>query len=159
AEEHQKILAGERNPEWRSYYNLLWHIGGSQSDMANLCAEDVDWENKVISFHRMKTGTVVQFHFGAQVANLLSDLPGQGLLFPRIARMKESDRASLFSRRCRLVGVSGVSLHCYRYSWAERAKVAGYPERFAQEALGHKSRAVHQAYAKKARIKLPSLED
>jgi len=42
---------------------------------------------------------------------------------------------------------------------AERAKMAGYPERFAQEALGHNSKAVHRAYAKRALMKLPSLED
>jgi hypothetical protein len=34
-----------------------------------------------------------------------------------------------------------------------------YPERFAQEALGHNSRAVHRAYAKRALMKIPSLED
>jgi len=33
-----------------------------------------------------------------------------------------------------------------------------YPERFAQEALGHNSKAVHRAYARKANVKLPSLE-
>jgi integrase len=159
AEEHQKILQGERNPEWVAYYNMLWHIGGSQSDVANLCAEDVDWEHKVIGFNRMKTGSVVQIHFGNEVENLLKDLPGEGPLFRRIARMKESDRGSLFRRRCRLVGVSGVSLHSYRYSWAERARAAGYPERFAQEALGHASKAVHRAYAKRAQVKIPSLED
>jgi hypothetical protein len=47
----------------------------------------------------------------------------------------------------------------YRYAWAERAKTVGYPERFAQEALGHNSKAVHRAYAKRALMKLPSLED
>ena len=47
----------------------------------------------------------------------------------------------------------------YRYAWAERAKTAGYPERFAQEALGHNSKAVHRAYAKRALMKIPSLED
>lgn len=35
----------------------------------------------------------------------------------------------------------------------------GYPERFAQEALGHNSKAVHRAYAWRAFMKLPSLED
>jgi hypothetical protein len=34
-----------------------------------------------------------------------------------------------------------------------------YPERFAQEALGHNSKAVHRAYAKRALMKIPSLED
>ena len=32
-----------------------------------------------------------------------------------------------------------------------------YPERFAQEALGHDSKAVHQACARKAKVELPSL--
>ena len=56
-------------------------------------------------------------------------------------------------------GIKGVTLHSYRYAWAERAKTAGYPERFAQEALGHNSKAVHRAYAKRALMKLPSLEE
>jgi len=42
---------------------------------------------------------------------------------------------------------------------AERAKACGMPERFAQEALGHNSNAVHRAYAKRALMKIPSLED
>ena len=45
-----------------------------------------------------------------------------------------------------------------RYAWAERARKAGYPERFAQEALGHNSKAVHRAYAKKAEVVIDSLE-
>ena len=157
--EHEKILIGEGSAEWRAYYNLLWHIGGSQSDVANLRAEDVDWEMRVIGFNRMKTGSVVQLSFGSELANILNDLPGEGFLLPRIAMMKESDRAKAFIRRCGLTGVSGVSLHSYRYSWAERAKEAGYPERFAQENLGHRSKAVTRAYAKKAKMKLPSLEE
>jgi hypothetical protein len=35
----------------------------------------------------------------------------------------------------------------------------GRPERFAQEACGHNSKAVHQAYAKRALMKIPSLEE
>jgi hypothetical protein len=35
----------------------------------------------------------------------------------------------------------------------------GYPERFAQEALGHQSKAVHRAYARKAQVVIPTLED
>ena len=158
-EEHQKILKGESNPEWRTYYNLLWHIGGSQSDVARLRAEDIDWEMRVIGFNRTKTGSVVQLSFGEELATILSDLPGEGFLLPRFAVMRESDRAKAFIRRCQLSGVSGVSLHSYRYSWAERAKKAGYPERFAQENLGHGSKAVTRAYAKNAKVKLPSLEE
>src|SRR5674476_885595 len=55
--------------------------------------------------------------------------------------------------------VSGVSLHSYRYAWAERALKCGFPERFAQQALGHNSKAVHRAYAKHAEVTVPSLAD
>jgi hypothetical protein len=51
-----------------------------------------------------------------------------------------------------------VTLHSYRYAWAERAKQAGYPERFAQIALGHNSKAVHRAYARHAQVTIPSLD-
>lgn len=53
----------------------------------------------------------------------------------------------------------GVPLHSYRYGWAERSADAGYPERYAQRALGQNSKMVHRAYAKKAQAQLPSLEE
>jgi integrase len=158
-EEHGKILAGERNPEWIAYYKTLWHTGGAQSDIAGLTGENIDWDLKVISFHRRKSGSLAQLHFGPALEQVLSDLPGEGPIFPRLSLMTESDRASLFRRRCRLTGVSGVCLHSYRYAWAERAKTAGYPERFAQEALGHNSRAIHRAYARAALVRIPPLEE
>jgi len=158
-EEHRQIITQEKNPEYRAYYELLWHLGGSQSDIANLCAEDVDLDNRTISYRRMKTGSRVMFHFGDAVEKILETLPQRGPFFPILRQSREADRATCFKRRCALRGVSGVTLHSYRYAWAERAKEAGYPERFAQEALGHNSIAVHRAYAKKAKVKLPSLEE
>src|ERR1035438_735017 len=158
-EEHQMILAREFNPELHAYYEMLWYLGASQTDIASLRAEDVDWTSRTISYARMKTGSQAMIHFGDAVANILQSRPATSYLFPRIVCWKESDRASAFSRRCRLAGVSGVSLHCYRYAWAERAKTCGYPERFAMENLGHGSNAVSRAYAKKAKVLLPSLEE
>jgi integrase len=73
--------------------------------------------------------------------------------------VRAGDRATEFKQRCRQLKIEGVSLHSYRYAWAERARTAGYPERFAQEALGHNSKAVHRAYAKHALVKIPSLEE
>jgi len=43
-EEHQRIIQNEANKERRRYYELLWSIGASQSDAANLNAENLDWE-------------------------------------------------------------------------------------------------------------------
>jgi hypothetical protein len=44
-EEHQKIIAREGNPERRAFYELLWHLGGAQSDIACLEAEHIDWND------------------------------------------------------------------------------------------------------------------
>jgi hypothetical protein len=107
----------------------------------------------------MKTGSQAMIRFGDAVMQVLHRRPATGYLFPQIVGWKESDRAKAFIRRCRLVQVSGVSLHSYRYARAERAKTCGFPERFAQEALGHGSKAVARAYAKKAKVLVPSLEE
>jgi len=158
-EEHEKIIGAEVNPERKALYELCWHLGGSQGDMANLKGDDVDWENGTVSFMRKKTGVPVLVHLGAEALNLFKDLPAEGMLFPYLARVRANDRATEFRSRCRQLGIEGVTLHSYRYAWAERAKTVGYPERFAQEALGHNSKAVHRAYAKRALMKIPSLEE
>jgi len=159
SEEHQKIIAREFNPATRAFYELLWHLGGAQSDIATLTAEDVDWKDRTIAYRRHKTGVMSLISFGDEVAAILKTLPAAGEFFPALARIHERHRAKMFIKRLKTVGVSGVSLHSYRYAWAERAKEAGYPERFAMQALGHSSKAVHRAYAKKAQVVVPSLED
>ena len=158
-EEHQKIIAAEVNAERKALYQLCWHLGASQGDIASLQGEDVDWTNGTVSFVRKKTGVPVLVHLGGEALNLFKDLPGEGPLFPYLSRVRAGDRATEFASRCRQLGIVGVTLHSYRYAWAERAKTVGYPERFAQEALGHNSKAVHRAYAKRALMKIPSLED
>jgi integrase len=65
----------------------------------------------------------------------------------------------MFIKRLKTVGITGISLHSYRYAWAERAKTVGMPERFAQQALGHGSKAFVRAYSKNARVVVPSLEE
>jgi integrase len=76
-----------------------------------------------------------------------------------LCTVRAGDRATEFKQRCDGLGISGVSLHSYRYAWAERALKCGFPERFAQQALGHNSKAVHRAYAKHAEVTVPSLAD
>lgn len=157
-EEHRLIIEREKNPERRNFYELCWHLGGSQTDIANLKAEDVDWPNRTIAYTRQKTGSLAMIHYGEDIDAVLRRLPVSGPLFPHLQTVRCGDRATEFKQRCEGLGIKGVSLHSYRYAWAERAKQCGYPERFAQEALGHNSKAVHRAYARKAKVKLPSLE-
>ena len=157
--EHELIVANEKNPERRAFYQLMWHVGASQSDLANLSSENVNLESKVIHFSRQKTGSIVLLRFGREAESVLSSLPKEGPFFPYLKGVRASDRATEFKQRCERLGIQGITLHSYRYAWAERAKSCGYPERFAQEALGHNSKAVHRAYAKNAKLELPSLEE
>ena len=155
--EHQAIVARELNPERKAFYQLAWHLGAAQSDLAFLEAENVDWENHVISYARKKTGSIAIMRFDEDVAEILRDLPGNGPLFPYLRSVRAGDRATEFKQRCVGLKIKGVTLHSYRYAWAERAKTAGYPERFAMEHLGQNSKAVHRAYSRKAKVELPSL--
>jgi integrase len=158
-EEHARIIDREKNPELRAFYELLWRLGGSQSDVANLTAEDVHWPDRTISFKRCKTKVPVVITFGEEAAAVLQTLPRFGPLFPWLSGLHEKHRAKHFIKRLATVGIAGVSLHSYRYAWAERAKVAGMPERFAQQALGHSSKAFARAYSKNPKVIVPSLEE
>jgi integrase len=163
--EHALIVDREKNPERRDFYELCWHVGGSQSDIAHLHAEDVDWNDSTLGYDRRKLATRPStrispaiIHFGEAVAEILRRRPRSGPLFPYLRTVRAGDRATEFRQRCIGLGIQGVSLHSYRYAWAERARMCGFPLRFAQEALGHNSKAVHHAYASKAEVKVPSLD-
>lgn len=158
-EEHRKIVETECNNERRLYYELLWETGASQSDAVNLTHENIDWSARTLAYRRQKTGQLACIQIGARLEKILRQLPVQGYLFPYWRAFRDSDRAREFRRRCTILGIKGITLHSYRYAWAERAKASGYPARWAQAALGHDSRAVHEAYAKEAFVVCPSLEE
>lgn len=159
-EEHQAVLAATDDEEFKAFLELAWHIGASQGDLAGLQAENIEWEHRVISFRRQKTKSLSVQRIGDEVAAILKRRPATGPLFPELSKLDATQRAAMFRAiRDRLKLPDDLSLHSYRYAWAERARSAGFPERFAQEALGHRSKAVHAAYARKARVEIPSLEE
>jgi integrase len=162
AEEHAAVIAAEKNVERRAYYEVLYETGAAQTDAANLTADAVDWRNGVLLYRRKKLGPFgerARLTIGKKLRALLTSLPSSGDLFPNIKRSSANHRSAEFRRRCRVSGIAGVSLHSYRHAWAQRAKSCGYPQRFAQEALGHSSRAVHEAYAKGATVVCPALDE
>lgn len=166
SEEHAAIIQREQNVERRDFYELLWYTGAAQSDAACLRSEDVDWNNRTLSYGRKKLKSrnsnsikPALIRFSAEVERILRQRPQRGALFPYLCNVRASDRATEFKQRCDGLEIKGVSLHSYRYAWAERALKCGYPERFAQQALGHNSKAVHHAYAKHAEVTVPSLDD
>ena len=158
AEEHSRILDAEKNEERRTFYEMLWLSGGAQGDIALLRRENI--QGDVLVYQRRKLEPDAPpccLRVGAKMRALLTKTPATGWLFPTLAFQESKDRAAEFSRRCRLLRISGVSLHAYRYAWAERAAQAGYPLRYAQVALGHASTAVHVGYSRQATVVFPSL--
>ena len=162
AAEHRKLVEGTHNQEWRSFFEVLWETGAAQTDAANLRAENIDWPAKKLFYFRSKLKEVhapAVVSIGPRLAAVLQKLPKEGFLFPKLQMISWNHRSAEFCRKCRVLKIEGVSLHSYRYSWAERAKACGLPERFAMANLGHNSQAVHQSYAKKAVVECPSLEE
>jgi hypothetical protein len=113
-EEHSQIVARKKNPERKAFYQLTWHLGASQSDLAHFQAEDVDWPARIICFFRMKTRgrnqTPPQISFGREVEAILETLPMTGSLFPYLATVRPGDRATEFKQRCAGPGHSGGDL-------------------------------------------------
>jgi len=125
-DEHTKIIAAEKNEERKHYYEMLWLIGAAQTDCSLLSDKNIDWKNRTIAYQRKKTGEWCHLQIGAELKTLLDKLPKQGFLFPKIALTTDKARSAEFCRRRGTVEVSGVSLHSYRYAWAERAAAAGF---------------------------------
>lgn len=100
-EEHKAIVSREKNPERLAFYHLAWHTGASQSDIAFLDADSIDWENQIMSYARKKTGELAFVRFGSEVENILKTLPTTGPLFPYLRTVRAGDRATEFKQRCR----------------------------------------------------------
>ena len=129
--EHAAIVGRELNAERRDFYELLWHTGASQTDAACLMVEDVDWNSCTLCYSRRKLksrGTAIKpalIRFGAEVEAILKRRPQTGAMFPYLRTVRPGDRATEFKQRCDGLEIKGVSLHSYRYAWAERALKCG----------------------------------
>jgi hypothetical protein len=109
--EHDKIVQNERNAELRAFYQMLWHTGGAQTDVANFKAEDIDWQDRTISYSRRKTGVLVNLTLGNDAMKVLETLPRTGQLFPRLAELSASERriSASLAFRCTLTATPGQS--------------------------------------------------
>jgi integrase len=161
-EEHERIIAREGNQERKLYYQMLWETGGSQSDIASLSWDQINLQEGVILFCRRKLlgkeGGDSLLRIGPRISAILAQLPQKGDLFPTFKNEHAKHRSTEFWRRCKTLGIQGRNLHSYRYAWAQRARAAGMPEREAMNHLGHKSRAIHAAYASGAQVAVLPLE-
>jgi integrase len=81
-EQHEAVLRDTPNKEYRLYFELLWHTGGSQTDIASLSAEDIDWGTRRLYYERQKLRSKGQGHaclvIGKALETILLQLPEEG---------------------------------------------------------------------------------
>jgi hypothetical protein len=162
AEQHARLVASEKDGEFRLYLEMLWEIGGAQTDTARLHRDNVDLFNRRITYSRQKLESIgqgsVAIVIGDDLLKLLNQLPAEGSLFPNLAQQNDKIRASRFRKVADRLGFTDISLHSYRYAWAQRAKSYGMPMREAMAHLGHGSKAIHHAYSQQAEVVSMPLE-
>ena len=156
AEQHARLVATEPDDEFRLYLEMLWEIGGAQTDTARLRRENVDLLNRRLTYTRQKLENIgqgsVAIVIGDDLLRVLDQLPQEGCLFPTLAAQSDKVRSSRFRKRADRLGFKDISLHSYRYAWAQRAKTFGMPLREAMAHLGHGSKAIHLAYSQQAEV-------
>lgn len=162
-DEHHRLVAAIPELEWKLYLQLLWFTGASQTDAAMLTNDNVDWQHRVLCYSRAKLDgrnlPPARLAIGKGLETVLNQLPATGPLFPKLREVDDRARACTFWKLYKRLKIEGISLHSYRYAWAERAKVMGMPQRWAQAALGHNSKAVHDAYARNAVVVCPPIDE
>jgi len=150
-EEHHQIHRAGEKPERRDYTNCCLGFWEAPRRMSHRCMPRMLLE-----------GPARCFIAGRKNAGMRSSASGikrqpfwrggrSRSAFPVSDHDREKYRATEFKQRCRGLGIEGVTLHSYRYGWAERARHLWLSERHAQSGLGHGSKAVARAYAKKRR--------
>ena len=153
--QHEAILQVTPNAEYRLFFELLWHTGGSQSDIAALTSEDIDWDSCRLYYPRKNLKDRDQGNaclvIDEELERVLKKLPSSGSLFPHLRILNESRRSNYFwARRVKAKVPDGIVLYSYRRAWAERAYARGMPEREVMAHLGHRSKFFHRAFARNA---------
>ncbi|HUB68042.1 MAG TPA: tyrosine-type recombinase/integrase [Candidatus Methylacidiphilales bacterium] len=161
-EQHRRLIQAELDEEFGHYLEVLWETGGAQTDIACLHRDNVDLINRRLTFNRRKLehrsmGNVA-IVIGENLQRVLDELPATGYLFPTLVQQDDKVRASRFRKVADRQGFTEISLHSYRYAWAQRAKSYGMPMREAMAHLGHGSKGIHQAYSEKAEVVTLPLE-
>ena len=84
-EQHEAVLKVTPNQEYRLFFELLWLTGGSQTDIASLTNDDIDWNARRLYYERQKLKAKEQGNaclvIGKALEAIFLKLPREGLLF------------------------------------------------------------------------------
>mgnify|MGYP001288599589 CR=1 FL=1 len=162
---HPRTSPKQWRDEWVNYLWFLWFTAASSSDAANMKAENIKWNENVLEYTRDKwvkpdehAPVRVAIAKGGQLEELLKRLPKSGNLFSLLSRTRVDSRSNRFRRIIDALGISGISIHGYRYAFAERAKRAGMSAEDRMANLGHSTFEMTNHYDKKAKVVPASIE-
>jgi integrase len=176
--------AKRKHKELYIWLRLMFLMGASNQDARTLKAENIDWDTGHITFRRgkwtrkngkHKQREPIQWPMCEELKELVKplwkkaiDKGGEGYLLPLIAETPSSQIIEPFRRYAKIAGVKlmvkeegewkRIVIHSYRYRMAELLCTSGYTEREAQALLGHRSKAVHHAYSKGAKMSIKPLD-
>jgi len=173
--------------EFRDWIELLWHVGGSSKDMADLTTDNVDWEDGNLVYYREKhrgthTGMgetdrePVDFPMGKVLKALIlkrmniAGAEGHKKLFPLMNKMGTKHRLQMLGGYLKKAHIGkkkierdgkerSIKVHSFRFAIAKRMAECGVSLRDAQYYLGHTCEAVARYYAGRAAAKLRPLEE
>ncbi len=144
-------LEGEGDPFWKAYFKLLLFIGCRRSELLGSKWEDVDTEQRTITFRDTKTATIDTKPIGPEALGILLALPSHGSsewLFPSHAASGHLEEPKKAWRRIRkAAGVPDVTTHDLRRTFATTLAGMGYSLHLISRSLGHRSLASAKPYA------------
>jgi integrase len=166
--EQVSALVAAAEGDWRGLILIAFYIGARLSDAANLRWQNVDLvsEIKTIRFHPRKGGREVVIVIHPALEDYLLSLPAavsdEAFLFPSLAQRNAAtlsnwfraimDRAHIEHRQIRERtakggrGVSELSFHSLRHSFASILANAGVSEERRMMLTGHTRRDIHAGY-------------
>ena len=155
--------ADQWRSEWIAYLWILWFTGASNKDAAELKAENINWRDMVIEFSRSKWVNKDKLEpcrivIGPRFAEVLRALPKDGLLLPILGNKNTSKRYDFFHKQTVALEIEGISIHGYRYAFAERSKENGMSIEDRMATLGHNTYEVHRNYGRTAKVVPVSIE-
>ena len=139
--------------EWRDYLNLLWLVGCSNKDGANMTAENINKRLGCLEFQRSKWACPekhkpVRVPITPQLRTVLNRRPKSGPLFPNLTKITTPNRARIFGWFVDWLKMPKVTIHGYRYAMAERLDVGGASDKDRMNMLGHAGREMSEHYSK-----------
>jgi integrase len=128
------------------------HTGMRRSELLKLQWSDIDLANRVITVEQAKSGKKRTIPIDDTLFKTLQVLPSRfkkGWVFPSPKHDGNRcyDFKSRIDRAFRAAGLTDVTLHSLRHSFASHLVMAGTDIKTVQELLGHSSLAMTQRYS------------